>query len=141
MAIMRFKKGDKLWLSQSFKATEFDCKCDSPDCTDTVIDSDLIGLLQVLRQAIRLPITIHEGYRCHAYQKHLKEAGWETSIGVSQHELGRAVDIIASGMSGPKLEIAARAVGVQAVGVAATWIHMDLRIGKERRWFYTKRPH
>ena len=76
------------------------------------------------------------GYRCARYQEILRRKGFETSTGISQHELGRAADITCHGLNGNDLEVYAREAGFKAVGVGARFIHVDLRDDVERRWEY-----
>ena len=135
--IKTFFKGDHTKLSPSFSAYEFDCKCD--DCRATIIDLDLIDKLQKMRDSIGTKLVISSGYRCPSYQQQLRLRGYETAKGVSQHTLGKAVDVNNGVATGAELESYAREAGFKAVGVGKTWIHIDLRDDQERRWFYGKR--
>lgn len=43
---------------------------------------------------------------------------------------------MAGPLTGLELEKAARAVGFKAVGIGHNWVHLDIRMDKERRWEY-----
>lgn len=130
---MTFQKGDDQFVARSFRAREFDCPCS--ECKETLIDALLLSRLQVLRDRLGSSIQIHSGYRCSGHQAALAASGYPTVSGLSQHELGRAADLSCGGKSGDELNLAARMAGFSCVGVAATWIHVDIREG-ERSWKY-----
>lgn len=134
ISVITFKKHSDEQVSKDFKAYEFDCPCDH--CTATPIEMKLIEMLQVLRDEIGFPVKITSGYRCAAYQEDLKRRGYETAKGISQHELGAAVDIKTGHHTGEELEKFARQVGFMAVGVGKHWVHIDLR-PEHHRWTYT----
>lgn len=139
MAVLKYKKGQNGILSPHFTMSEFDCPC--TNCTDTEVDTALIDKLELFRNGVGIPVKINSGYRCANYQNDLRLRGYETAIGVSQHELGRAADVMREDAqsSGIELEAIARSCGFKAVGVGHNWIHVDLRDDKERRWEYTKK--
>lgn len=131
---MNFKKGVPKKLSEHFDSMEFDCHC--PCSGPTEIDLELVRRLELVHDLAGKPIYIDSGFRCPNKQLELKESGKLTAVGISTHELGRAADIRVRGLSGLELEELARAAGFKAVGVAATWVHVDLRDDKDRRWTY-----
>lgn len=137
MSVTIYRKNEDAPLSSHFKSSEFDCRC--PQCTTTQVDSDLVGLLEKVRERAG-PLKITSGYRCQHHQDELRAAGYETAAGISQHSLGRAADIAGSNTeySGAQLEQFARAAGFQAVGVGRSWVHVDLRSDRERRWTYQR---
>lgn len=137
MAVLQYQKKEGRKLSEHFTSSEFDCPCDK--CVLTLIDLSLIERLESLRTLLSAPIRINSGYRCANYQTELKARGYETAVGVSQHQLGKASDIMSEPLTGVALEKAARQVGFRAVGVGGTWIHVDLRDDKDRRWEYSQR--
>ena len=130
-----YSKGSDEQISQHFRAYEFDCKC--LICTKTIIDDDLLDLLDVLRDELGFPIIVTSGYRCDAYQRQLTDVGYETSSGRSEHQEGRAADIKTGHHSGEELEKAARKVGFKTVGRGSVFIHVDLRADKVRAWKYS----
>lgn len=125
--------GANVALSKSFSSAEFE----DITCSFVIINMQLIQRLQLLRDHLMTPIKITSGFRSATKQAQLKAQGYETAEGPSTHEYGCAADLNAYGrFSGRELETAARAVGFKAVGVAKTWIHVDLRADKDRRWEY-----
>lgn len=139
MAVKTYPKKAGVKLSEHFSSSEFDCPCGH--CDSTLIDETLIDRLEKTRGTLGTPLRINSGYRCARYQEELRLRGYETATGVSQHELGRAADIMSAkdGVGGIEIESAARASGFRAVGVGHSWCHVDLRDDKDRRWEYTKR--
>lgn len=89
------KDGDKQ-LSANFKVREFACH----DGSDTVlIDTELVDILQAIRDAFGKPITINSAYRNTTYNKKI---GGATN---SQHVYGKAADIRVKGV--PPFAVAA----------------------------------
>lgn len=130
-----YQKGSDESLSKDFKAREFDCPCDN--CSQTFIDDELVLKLQELRDVLGFPLKITSGYRCDHHQEELKEMGFETAVGKSQHQEGRAADVKTGHHLGVEIEEAARSVGFRAVGVGKSWAHVDLRDERDRRWTYS----
>lgn len=133
-----YPKSSNEQISDNFNITEFKCPCSR--CTIILVDPELVEKLEGVRGKIGGPLKINSGYRCGDYQAELRARGYETSIGPSQHELGRAADIMSDteGYSGLFLEKIARGSGFMAVGVADFWAHVDLRADKVRRWEYKR---
>lgn len=132
-----WKKSDCLKLSDHFTTDEFTCPCTHADCVDQYLYSDMVEGLELTRTALGVPITITSGYRCKKHQADIKASGAETAVGTSQHELGGAGDLKAKGFTGSQLEAVAKRF-FKAIGVAATWIHVDRRMDKVRRWTYVR---
>lgn len=135
MAIECFEKGSNQALSPNFNLSEFDCRCTRPECDYTLVDLSILPLLEKLREKVGHPLIITSGYRCEKHQKILQESGIKTAAGRSQHCEGRAVDCRVRHFSSEQLEAMARAVGFMSIGVAPTFVHLDLRTGW-RRWLY-----
>lgn len=133
--IYSYKKKSQEFVGEYFKSREFDCRCDK--CDYTLIDSLLIRHLDKIRIACGSPIIITSGYRCADYQKELKSKGFETAHGTSTHEKGMAADFKTKTHKGYELEIYARECGIESVGVAEDWVHVDSRTGF-RKWEYKK---
>ena len=127
----RTRDGETL-LSRSFRAKEFACK----DGTDPLfVDSELVQVLQAIRDHFGAPVVITSGYRTAA---HNRAVGGSRS---SQHLLGRAADIQVQDTD--PLAVAAYAeslmpgwggVGRYPVkaGRAKGWVHVDTRPNKSR---------
>lgn len=134
MSILRYKKGSKTQLSNHFKSREFDCPCNN--CNFTLINKDLVSMLEGIRTSLGSPLKITSGYRCEDYQNVLKSKGYDTAKGISQHQLGNAADITNGVTPGYELEDLAQRVGFQSIGVGKKFIHVDTRPG-HRRWKYS----
>lgn len=136
MNALKYPKKSRINLNGNFNTNEFDCPC--TQCHFTLIDDELVTKLQSIRETVRLPITITSGYRCKNYQEELRLRGYETAKGTSQHELGKAADIMIEGKTGKDLEILGAKAGFKSIGIGSVFVHLDLRNDKERRWFYTR---
>lgn len=110
-------------LTKDFNLKEFQCAC----CGQVKIDSNLVFLLQVLRDWISRPIIITSGYRC---PKHNREVGGESN---SYHLQGLAVDITGS-FDIEKISELAREIGFRGIGIykKKRFLHLDL--GTPRTW-------
>lgn len=135
--IRSYPKGSPLLLTPNFNVIEFECPCDT--CKETLVNPDLVTKLEAMRKILGSKLRITSGYRCATYQQQLKIRGYETAKGISQHTRGNAVDVTNEVALGAELEEAARKAGFRAVGVAKTWVHLDMRDDMDRRWFYSKR--
>jgi uncharacterized protein YcbK (DUF882 family) len=133
---MNIPRVSRQQVSKHFFSNEFRCRCLDPKCTETIIDEELLAMLDKLRDEVGKPVVITSGYRCFARQTQLLKSGLQTSKKRSQHELGKAVDIMVDGMTGLELEEVAKKVGFKSIGVAPMWIHVDTRSDKDRRWIY-----
>lgn len=134
---MIYPKGLIKNLSAHFTLAEFECPCDS--CTTTIVESLLIDKLEKLRAQKGSIIKISKGggYRCAAYQAKLKLRGYETAIGLSQHQLGLAADISDGVTPGYELRDLALLAGFKAIGVGKLFIHVDCRPDRDRSWTYS----
>ena len=75
-------KEDKMGL-EYFKKSEFTCKC---GCGETVIDDELLYMLNKAREFAKIPFIISSGYRCENHPESKKNP-------TSSHIKGLAVDI------------------------------------------------
>lgn len=132
------KNGKATKLSPYFYNSEFSCPCQFPTCIDQKISADLVAKLTEIREKIGFSLIVTSGYRCPEYQAHLKSRGFETAIGVSQHELGNAADVAGH----PQPEAAIISVAAQAffkaVGTGQRFVHVDTRTDKVRHWSYKR---
>lgn len=116
-------------LSANFSESEFECPC----CQRAIVQPALIVGLESLRAKLGAPITINRGggYRCTAYNA---TVGGATH---SQHVLGMAADISSRNVSGRELyELASQVLGINGIGLAPTWLHVDVRSGPRVLWMY-----
>lgn len=133
-----WNKGDVYFLDKGgfFKTSEFACQCINPSCKEQRISKELISKLVKLRIRIAEPITVTSGFRCGKHQEKLRSEGVNTVVAKkSTHELGDAVDLKPIRMKIPQFLVFA-AEFFEAIGTAKTFLHLDLRTGKQRRWDY-----
>jgi uncharacterized protein YcbK (DUF882 family) len=127
-------KDDKeMYIGEYFKLKEFACSDGSPV---VFIDSTLIDILDFLRKFLGKPIVISSGYRTCKYNSSL-----ENSSETSMHMVGQAVDITFSEIVDDRIkqDILQLAImlGIKGVGIADTYLHLDLRDSKEVvKWEY-----
>lgn len=121
-------------LTANFKLEEFACKDGTAVPADMLANvQDLANNLQVLREALGLPITIMSGYRTPAYNQ---KCGGEPK---SQHMQAKAADIIVKGMKPKevcervKFLISTGKMKQGGVGLYDGWVHYDVR-GFQARW-------
>lgn len=125
------KDGDKL-LSENFRVREFRCK----DGSNTIfIDSDLVALLQHIRNHFNRPVVITSAYRT---VTHNKAVGGSPK---SQHLYGMAADIQVADTPPEFVAQYAETLlpGTGGIGVypkkkgrAKGWVHVDVRKTKAR---------
>lgn len=82
--------------TKNFKIEEFFCKCNSKYChgMSTIIDTELLMILQKLRDHFNKSIIITSGIRCPSYN-----ASLSGSIVKTTHCVGKAVDIYIEGLT------------------------------------------
>ena len=123
-AYSKAKDGNKK-LSANFRVKEFACT----DGSDPIfIDSDLVNVLQKIRNHFGKAVTITSAYRTPAKNK---AVGGQT---YSQHLYGRAADIKVKGVA-PKtvakyVETIMKNTG--GIGTYSTFTHIDTRATKAR---------
>ena len=109
-----------------FKIEDFDCK----ETGENEISVDFIHSLDQLREACKFPFVVTSGYRSkeHSVEKRKQNPG--------THAQGIAADIKVSG-GGQRLAIVkhASAMGM-SVGVAKTFVHVDIRKTPAMCWCY-----
>ena len=133
-----WNKGDVYFFdkTQFFKTSEFACQCTNKDCKEQRIHKDIISKLNSLRKEINEPIMVTSGFRCEKHQIALRNSGVNTVVAKkSTHELGDAVDCRPTRMRiSDFLTFCAKQF--EAIGIAKSFLHLDLRTGKIRRWDY-----
>lgn len=130
------KKDKNISLSENFKVFEFKCN----DGSDKIlIDTELVEVLQNIRNHFGSHVTINSAYRSLAYNK--KVGG----VSNSQHVKGTAADISISGVT-PK-EIAQYAeyimpnkggIGLYDSVKSGRFVHVDVRLNRSRWTNYGK---
>ena len=114
-------------LSHNFLVREFACK----DGSDPVfVDSELVALLQAVRDHFGRPVVISSAYRTAAHNKAVGGAAY------SQHQYGRAADIRISGVSVDELADYAETLLDGRGGIGRYrkkgFVHLDVREAKSR---------
>lgn len=117
------KDGNKK-LSNNFKVREFACK----DGSDKIlIDSDLVELLQKIRNNFNKPVKITSGYRT---VEHNKKVGGEKN---SYHLKGQASDFQVVGINPILVAMYCEKINAGGIGVYKNFTHIDTRT-KQARW-------
>lgn len=132
----RWNKGEIFALSPYFSTNEFDCQCSYESCVEQRISKGLIGKLNDVRIETKKPLVITSGFRCSKHQADLRNSGTNTVVAkISTHEKGDAADIrpVDRNMTG-FLEITEKQF--DSIGLAKTFLHVDMRTGVKRRWNY-----
>lgn len=105
--------------SKYFSEDEFQ-RC-SPSCYREDMSQDLLDRLDQLREAYGKPVYLSSAYR---------SAEWDLSrgrTGHGAHTRGLAVDLVCkNSLERLALVKAALSVGIPRIGVAATFIHVDI---------------
>jgi uncharacterized protein YcbK (DUF882 family) len=122
-------------LTRDFSRSKFACRC---GCGFDSISEILVAKLQLLRNALGVPIIINSGCRC---QKHNEAIG---GAKLSYHTLGLAADIaipktpITAGINLKTFFFEAEKIGFYGLGYypEQNFLHVD-EANKIRRW--TKR--
>lgn len=122
--VFSLKNDGKKNLTKNFKVYEFACK-DGSD--KIVIDSEIVDIVQKIRDHIKKPIVINSAYRTPSHNK--KEGGSPNS----QHLLGKALDIKVEGVSPKRIAEIAKYYGADGIGVYSTFTHIDCR-GHKSDW-------
>lgn len=86
------KKGEAVQLSKNFKSTEFDCN-GKGCCSETPIHTDLVKILQQVRDHFGVSVNLNCGYRCPEHNAKVSGASAN-----SWHMKGYAADIVVKGV-------------------------------------------
>lgn len=127
--IETFKKSTVVKLSENFKSTEFDCKSQNC-CSVTKIDSELVDILQKIRDHFKSPVDITSGYRC---SEHNEKVGGSKS---SRHKTGEAADIVVRNVEPIQVAKYAESIGVRGIGLYDGFVHIDTR--KKQSFWYSE---
>lgn len=130
-----WKKHENIQLNPYMNTSEVDCQCSYASCIEQKINKELVARVLRMRLEAACPFFYTSGFRCSKRQADLRAQGMETAKGISDHEKGDALDIRCKDMK--KLQALAEE-NFEAVGVARSFVHVDMRTGKKRRWGYTK---
>lgn len=123
--VYSYTKDGTKFLSSNFRVREFRCK----DDTDPIfVDSDLVDILQKVRDHFGKAVTITSAFRT---ASHNKKVGGAT---YSQHLYGKAADIKVSGVAPSVVAdyVETLMPGTGGIGRYSTFTHVDVRATKSR---------
>jgi len=134
-----YKKGQVVQLAKNFKSTEFDCN-GKGCCTETPIHSDLVKVLQNVRDHFGVSVNLNCGYRCPVHNANVKGASAN-----SWHMKGYAADIVVKGVHPMRVARYIETIPGFAGRIGCyTWddkgngfVHVDVR-GTNSRAVYTE---
>lgn len=123
------RKGEPDWSQFSFfDKDELKCKC---GCNHAPMNHEFMVALDTLRMMYGKPLHITSGYRCTSHNEYI--GGSKNS----QHTKGLAVDIAWDhGPDKKRLLGLAYDLDFKGIGIAKTFLHVDMREGKETLWTY-----
>lgn len=114
-------------LTMNFSVDEMACPC----CGKAEMVTAFMERLQALRDKLNKPLAITSGYRCLKHNTAIKGAA------ESKHLDGIACDIaVVNGADRHELVKAAFELGFTGVGIAKTFVHLDIRDGIKTIWLY-----
>lgn len=119
------KKDSNKKLSDNFTVKEFACK----DGSDKVlIDTELVQVLQTIRNYFKKPVTLNSAYRNASYNKKIGGAS------KSQHVLGTAADVVVKGVSPEDVAKYAEFIMPRTggIGLYPNFTHIDVRANRAR---------
>ena len=123
--VYSYTKDGTKFLSSNFRVREFRCK----DDTDPIfVDSDLVDILQKVRDHFGKAVTITSAFRT---ASHNKKVGGAT---YSQHLYGKAADIKVSEVAPSVVAdyVETLMPGTGGIGRYSTFTHVDVRKVKSR---------
>ena len=114
-------------ISAHFSRSEFACKC---GCGFDTADTELLEVLEQVRQYFMTPVTITSGCRCH---RHNSAVGGSQN---SQHLYGRAADIKVKDHDPQEVyNFIDKLYGDKvSLGLYSRWVHIDTRTVSGMRW-------
>lgn len=116
-----------------FAEREFQ-KC-SPPCSLQDMDATFMSTLDAIRSVAGIPLVLNSAYRSVAHEKKMGRSG------SSSHCKGIAVDIKCTTYANRwKIVTAAKSCGIRRMGIAPTYIHLDMDKDKTQDviWIYDR---
>ena len=112
-------------LSAHFSRSEFACKC---GCGFDTVDSELLTMLETVRQHFELPMKIMSGCRCITHNESVGGAA------NSQHLVGKAADIKVHGILPAEVQAYTHYIWPDQYGIGtySSFTHLDSRSVKAR---------
>ena len=121
-------------VTKNFNLNEFNSKCGRPmpeNIKKNIIE--LINNLQVIRDEVKVPISITSGYRSPEHNAKVK------GVKDSQHVKGTAVDFKVQGLKPKEVAVIVERLIKEGkikqggIGIYPSWVHYDIR-GVKARW-------
>jgi uncharacterized protein YcbK (DUF882 family) len=111
-------------MSKNFSYKEFTCKC----CGTGYVSSQLITVLELVREHFNAPVIINSGFRC---EKHNAEINGKSR---SQHLKGTAADIVVKGIDPHDVYAYIDSIFPKSFGLGSytSFTHIDVRVTKAR---------
>lgn len=125
--VKKYKRKDKLQLSENFRLDEFKCKCGK--CDPILVDDVLVTWLQKIRDHFGRSVNINSGYRCAKHNADPKTGGSPSS----HHVKGMAADIRVEGVTPQEVARYAESIGIQRIGLYDNFVHIGSDT-KKRFW-------
>lgn len=125
--VKKYKRKEKLQLSENFRLDEFKCKCGK--CDPILVDDQLIIYLQKIRDHFGKRVNVNSGYRCAKHNADLKVGGSPSS----HHVKGMAADIRVEGVTPEEVARYAESIGIQRIGLYDNFVHIGSD-SKKRFW-------
>ena len=115
MIISEHSNWNSNWVN--FKPEEFECS----HCQELKIHSSIVDLIQKAREDLGVPLSITSAYRCQDHNNSISTTGFN-----GPHTTGKAVDISVKDSQHRKQLITYFAPIVTGLGIAKSFIHVDL---------------
>lgn len=116
--VQKYKRKEKLQLSENFRLDEFKCKCGK--CDPILVDDALINWLQKIRDHFGKRVNVNSGYRCAKHNADPKVGGSPSS----HHVKGMAADIRVEGVTPEEVARYAESIGIQRIGLYDNFVHI-----------------
>lgn len=113
-------------ISKDFSMVEWQCRC---SCGQSIIEADLVEMMQKFRDRVKKPVIVHCVNRC---KEHNEKVG---GVPKSLHIEGKACDFHVKGLTIPELHaiaITSEDIFTGGIGLYDTFVHVD--IGSKRYW-------
>ena len=120
-----------------FKHSEFNCNCGSEDCKGEKMNYAFLDKLDRARGLAEIPFKITSGFRCKEYNEDLIRRNFKASRN-SSHLKGLAADISVKDSKSRFIVINSLLLaGFTRIGIADTFIHVDLDLEKTQNVIWT----
>lgn len=122
-----------------FKPTDFRCRCDIMCDHQNIISEDLVTKLELLREAIGLPVKINSGSRCKRYNEGVVHGSPNSPHVPNGNGTTHAVDIhVPDNHYLYQLLNHSFLLGFSGIGIGKGWVHLeDIPSQNDRKlWVY-----